>query len=404
MSRFRLSRLLLLFALLLALLLAGLVPTKSEADTSASLAAACAALAGYTHAAPSDNPGSQAKEIVRLCGGVDNVPLRLIQLLQDPNAETRLDAAAALGFRDTFLSGVIFANLPQTVQSQEALYEQQIKRYNQLAVPALSAGVQDKDDGVRLAALQALEALTWNSQNALWSAAVLPVSQAAASPDTVLHLPALRVLAYMPADVSPAASSLRLGLHGTADEQSYALAALIHAGQTNRTVTLNAFLPDLASHFLAQRRQAIDDISQAVVPLWTSDFIMHYPLPNWNGDSRLSGQFDQWFFHLAPQSHKEQQAAMTEAQARLLAALIKAASDPDHLLRYDAALSLEQIGNWTVNGLGWSIIPNSAHDTKPEVQQALVQAASSLKKSEPILARRLQELHAKIEKGPGVVF
>lgn len=398
MSHFHRSGLLFLFAVAL---FAGIAPDKSQADAPKTLAEACAALAGFRPPDFSPDTTSPVGEVVQLCGGVDNVSPRLIRLLQAPSAETRLDAAAALGFRDSLLPGVIFANVPQTVQSQGALYQRRIERYNQLAIPALTAGVQDKDDSVRLAALQALEALTWNSQDAPWSAAVLPVSQAVTSADTVLYLPALRVLAYMPADVSPAASALRSGLHSTVEERNYALAALLHAGQTNRNATLNAFLPDLASPFLAKRRQAMADISQAAVPLWTSDFLTQHPLSNWNADSRLSAHFDQLASKLAPQAQTEQQAV--EARARLLAALVQAASAPDHSLRCAAAASLEQIAKWTYNGLRWGIKPNLAYDTRPEVEQSLTRASSFFEKSEPDWAKRLQELHAKIDRGPGAV-
>jgi len=399
MPRFRLSHLLFLFALLLA----GPMPAKSQAEAPESLAAACAPFSGYSYTDFSAELEAQAEAVTNLCGGEDGLAPQLTQLLHAPSVEVRRDAAAALGFREIFLNYVITgADSKAEADQKVVFYHQQFERYNQLAVPALTACLQDKDDGVRLAALHALEGLTWNSQDAPWSATVPAVSQAAASTNPILHLPALRVLAYMPADVSPAASSLRLGLHGTKEERSYTLAAIIHAGQTNRNVTLNAFLPDLAAPSLAKRRQVIGDISLAVVPLWTRDFIMQYPLPDWSTDSRLSAGFDRMSFKLASWSRTQEkrQVATERAQARLLAALVKAAADPDYLLRYDAALSLEQIADWTYNGLGWGIKPNPARTSRLEVEQALAQAAASLKAPNPILAERLQQLSAEVTQGP----
>ena len=212
----------------------------------------------------------------------------------------------------------------------------------------------------------------------------------------------------MPADVSPAALALRSGLHGTQKERDYALAALIHAGQTNQVVTLNAFLLNLASSSLVVRRQAMSrDISQAAVPLWTSDFLTQYPLPNWNGDNRLC-----WFSHhtivnsarQTPGQEQQWRTATSKARAQMLAALVSPAAAPDRVLSHDAAVSLEQLADWTYNGLGWSIQPNLAYDTKLAMEQALAQAAGSLQVADPSLAKRLQELHDKLSRGPGAVL
>ena len=108
-----------------------------------------------------------------------------------------------------------------------------------------------------------------------------------ASPDAGVRLAALRVLAYMPGDVSPLASSLRSELRD-GKEQTYALAALCHAAGTNRTLVADVFLSDLSSPDLAKRRQAAADVRLVTMPLWADGFFPDKePLP-WYSDDRLA--------------------------------------------------------------------------------------------------------------------
>jgi len=345
--------------------------------------------------------------LVRLCGGPDAVAPKLAALMQSSEPATRSAAAGAAGLCDD----IGFEHISPTPNGAYVLSPSQSQTttaaFKTLVIPALAASVEDHDIGVRLAALKSLEALTYNSADAPWQAALPPLSRAATSTDTSLSLAALRVLAYVPADVSPFTSSLRSGLHGNADEQSYALAALCHAAQTNRAVTVNAFLADLTSSDLSKRRQAAADIRLAATPLWSGGFWPSpYPLQNWWNDSRL--------FMVPPppglpqvqreKEAKQRQAAAEVAQPRLLAALVKTASDSDHGVRTDAALSLEDIAKWTyaVSGEGGKF--REAFQVRPQVAAALGQAADAVQADDVPLADRLRELQARVVRGPSAIF
>ena len=374
----------------------------------------CAKLASsdYGDGKPADGDDFVARadllnSLVHLCGGPDDLPPTLVTLMQDREPETRRAAAAAVRFCDdpTFRhvspppEGAYHWFTPEQDQQWQLAFHKQI-------VPALAICVGDPVIAVRLAALTALESLTYASADAPWKTALPPLSHAVVSADPAVRLAALRVLAYMPADVSPVASALRSGLHGNKDEQDFALAALSHAAQTNRTGTVNAFLPDLASASLASRRQATADIRLAAIPLWAGSFWPGpYPVENWWNDQRLFMISDPLGLTAAQKDEeaKQRQAAIEKAQPLLLAALVKAASDPDHNVRSDAALGLEQIGQWT-NCLMSFGGPNPSTATRPQVEQALAQAAASLQATEPALAEQLQDLHAKIVRGPSEVF
>ena len=75
----------------------------------------------------------------------------------------------------------------------------------------------------------------------------------------------------------------------------------------------------------------------------------------------------------------------------MLPSLGSAASGPDHEVRCNAVLSLEQIGDWTYKWLGCGIVSNPAWKARPQITEALAQAIANLPKTEPILAKRLQE-------------
>lgn len=358
-----------------------------------------------------DNDDSVARaelvnSLAHIWGGTDNVAPALLALMQDREPETRQNAAAAVQYciKYTFdIFGPPMAN-SYLYSTPEQLRKWQAKFRGQL-IPALAAHVNDEATSVRLAALTSLKALTtYDSADAPWQATEPALGRAIASQDPAIRLAALGVLAYMPADVSPLAASLRSGLHGSQEERNYALAATSHAAQTDRTVTVNAFLPDLASSDLSKRRQAASDIQLAAIPLAVGSFWPGpYPLEgSWNdipvyGPSSLTqSQLEA----LAKQRQAEEEAA----QLILLAALAKSASDPDHAVRANAASSLEQIGNWTYRRLGHGGLRSPGWKARPCVEKALAEAAQSLQSTEPVLAERLQDLHDKIARGPLAVF
>lgn len=375
--------------------------------------AVCAEMANprYGDGKPADGDDFVARadllnSLTHLCGGPDGIAPTLAALMRDPDVETRRAAAAV-----RFCGDPTFRHLSPSPEGAYHWFtpeqdQQWHLAFHQHIVPALAVCVDDPVRVVRLSALGSLESLTHDSADAPWKTARLPLTRAVASLDPDVRLAALRVLAYMPADVSPLASSLRSGLHGGQEEQDYALAALSHAAQTSRTLTVNAFLPDLASSDLSRRRQAAGDIRLATIPLWAGSFWPGpYPLENWWNDQRLSAVPDPPGL---TQSRKEaelkqRQAAAKASQAALLVSLVKAASDADHGVRTDAGLSLEYIGNWTNSLLGFGG-PNPSAETRPLVEQSLAQAAASLQTTEPALAGRLQDLHTKIARGPSAVI
>lgn len=312
--------------------------------------------------------------LTRLCGGPYALAPTLTALLRDPMPETRRAAAAALRFCDDFQYGHI---LPKE-------YGQWHQAFLDLAFPAVTAGLDDDAGEVRLAAAQSLEHWTY-SPDAPWPLALAPLARAA-SPDPALHLAALRTLAFMPGDVSPAAAPLRAALHGGEPKRSFALAALSHAAWTGRARTLDAFLPDLTAPDAARRRAAAADLRLAASVLWDGSVgAGPYPLPGWRNDSRL--------FRVSTPPD----ATAAASQLRLLAALVRAVTDRDAAVRSEAALSLEQIGQETdrMQRIAMSHGRGVASPVEA-VTAALAQAASFLQETDPASATRLEDLRARI--------
>ncbi len=395
------------------------IPIRLSPSAKSAIFALCAALAkpeeGDDRLQPNGNVFARAdslNSLTHLCGGPDGLAPTLSELMQDKEPETRRIAAAAVRFCDdpTFRhlapqpqGAYHWFTLDQDNQWHFAFYRQ--------IVPALAKCVDDPVTDVRLAALTSLNSLTYDSADAPWQAEAPALARAAVSADPAVRLAALKVLAYMPGDPSPAAAALRSGLHESQEEQSYALAAFCHAAQINRAGIVNAFLSDLASPDANKRRQATTDVSLAAVPLWDGSFWPENPpLENWFNDRRLFTTSSTFAISTYPELNPTQRDAAAQnrrssaehAQSVLLAALVKASSDPDHEVRVNAASSLEQIANWAFATLGMGYTPNPAAETRPEVENALAQAAVSLQPTEPALAKRLQESHKKVVQGPMV--
>lgn len=372
------------------------------------IAAVCAALASpiYGTGKVGDNKfverGDLLNSLVHLCGGPDRLGPALARLLNAPESGWRTAAAAAV----PFCSDPTFRHQSPPPQGAYHWFDakqegQWLSAFSTCLVPALAARLNDPVSAVRLASLTGLESLTYYSADAPWKMTLGSLAQAAASPDPALRLAALRVLAFAPVDVSPITVTLRSSLHGTAEERGYALAALFHAAQTNRAVTARSFLADLASPAVQKRRVGADDIKQTSILLINGSFWPGPdPIPNWYNDSRLM---------MAPEPPRQtptqrqalwtaRQAAEIAFQPRLLAALVKAAADPDHQVRVDAAASLAKIGDWTNAMLGRGISNNPGDRLEPQVASALIQAAAALQSTEPAEAERLISLEERIQK------
>lgn len=324
--------------------------------------------------------------LVHLCGGPSKVAPTLIALMKNPEPATRSAAAGAAGlFNDIgFTSGL----------------------------PALTQCVDDPFLAVRLAAVRSLEALTYNSSLAPWQKTLPSLARALASPDLVLRQTAARTLALVPADTSPVAAALRKALHGSDTVSvSYVVTALAHAAWSDPNTTLDAFLPDLKSTNLEQRRRAAADIYRAEGALWSSRRQAGYePIPDEHGNSNNAYDSRQMSWSLdvdegIPSAQRLakigwRRTAVAAAQSRLLAGLVQATSDPDHAVRTDATRSLEEIGEWTYSGLESGSRPNPAVEARPQVIRALGEASQALRWYEPLLSSSLRELQARVTRGP----
>lgn len=337
---------------------------------------------------------SFSKTLVSLCGGPDAVTPTLKSLLQDKDPETRRVAARVAGLSRY---NIFYANEANTVKSQA------------LMISALSDATQDRNADVRLAALKSLEDLTELLCNVssvpYWQRALPSLTRAANSSNPQIRLAALRVLVYLPIDVSSATASLRLGLQGTKDERNYALAALCHAAQQNRLFTASVFLQDLASADLSKRRQAAADLHLAIVPLFSGGFPpTPYPLPDWDHDSRLclSGvfAFDQLPEAQQKQKSDDRRANLKEAQDRLLKALVQAVADSDASVRQDAAASFQELGDWTTFWRGSTNTFNTGMEALPRVKAAFAQAVATAQSRDPQIAAQLRTMQESVIKGP----
>ncbi len=357
-----------------------------------SIPAVCAALASpaYGNGKPSEGDDFVARSdllssLTRLCGGPYALAPTLTALLHDRDSETRRAAAAALRFCDdpTFLHTTPPSGAYPYMSIEED--RQWRKAFLALVLPELALRLDNDTPEVRLAAAQSLERWTY-SPDAPWTQALEPLARAAASPDPALRLAALRTLAFMPGDLSPAAPALRTALHADEADRPWALAALSHAAWTGRARTLDAFLPDLAAPVASTRRVAAADLRLTAALLWDGGFWPGpYPLPGWWNDSRLS------------RVSSPPDATAAASQTRLLAALVRAVADPDAAVRSDAASSLEQIGQATdrMQGIGWRLRGDTGVPTEA-VRSALAQAASFLQETDPASAKRLEDLRAQI--------
>jgi len=248
--------------------------------------------------------------LVRLCGGPDAVAPKLVALMQSSETATRRAAAGAAGRCDDI--GFNWLHPPPSGASVLSDTQSPVEniKFRAHILPALTKRVDDPVTSVRLAALKSLERLTYSSSDACllswqkaydstwqrtfqvsWQNTLPPLGRAVTSPDPAVRLAALRVLAYMPGDVSPLASALRGRLNSDKEEQIYALAALCHAAGTERSLVADVFLKDMPSPDLTRRRQAAADVRLMVMPLWDGDFFPdHQPLP-WYNDDRLFARY-----------------------------------------------------------------------------------------------------------------
>lgn len=376
---------------------ANIPPPPSRAVVAAALAAL---------AQDGSNRDDIMNTLMRFCGPRGDVALKLKDFLQDKNPETRCGAAKAAGFcRDGELGLHVFGRsgahaVPIPLQTQ--------------LIPALAHAALDSNTRVRLAALKSLEVQTEvfsivsdrpggssveTTPQAVWQRAVPFVAQDAVSRDPKIRLAALRVLAYIPTDISSVAGCLRPGLRGNGEEQNYALAALCHAAQRDRSMTFFGFFQDLASADVSKRRRAAADIHLAAIPLFSGEFFPDpNPLPDWFNDSRL---------HTAtaannPLDRQQQQeiqrhsADAKQAEGFMLLRLIAAVGDPDAAVRKDAAGSLENIGRWTYSWLGVGVMPNPGAEAYSQVVNALTQAADAAQPRDAQTAAQLRAMRAQV--------
>ena len=330
--------------------------------------------------------------LTQLCGGPDGLALALLRLMRDKKPETRRAAAATVGFCDDPTYRHI--SLPP----QGAFHKQ--------IMPALAVCVDDPVTAVRLAALTSLEKLTYDSTDAPWHATEPALARAVASTNPDVRLAALKVLAYMPGDVSSLTSSLRGRLHDGEEEQKYALAALCHAAGTNRALVATIFLAGLSSPNVTERHQSAADVRLMVMPLWNNGFFPDKePLP-WFSDDRLFARYGTP--SLTPQQQneeqKQRQAAQEQVQQRLLAALIHACFDPDPAVRADAAASLDIIGQWAEAAAAHGFLFAPKVKTDLTVKQSLIQAAAALQQTDPDRAKSFQDMSTRLWERQGFNF
>ena len=342
--------------------------------------------------------------LMHLCGGPDAVAPTLKALMQDKDPETRRLAAGAAGLCDDLgfeHISIVPIGADRLTPAQSLITTE---AFQALMIPALTEATQDSNTGVRLAALKSLENQTQVSSmisqrhadyfEDAWQRALPSLAQDAASHNPQVRLATLRVLAFLPVDVSSIAASLRPSLHGSSNEQNYALTVLGRASQQNRLATVISFLKDLTSTDISKRRQASADIHLAAIPLWSSAFLPNpYPLPD--GWRYVIPRSDQ-----SPEAETAQRKATKEAMKLFLTALVKAASDSDAPIRRNVAKSLEDIGKstyfWEADRNSQSLMTEEA----PQVAMALAQAADVIQPHDALLAEQLRAMEERVKTGP----
>lgn len=363
--------------------------------------------------------------LTRLCGGPSAVAPKLAALMQSSEPVTRSAAAGAAGLCDDIgFNHISLAPHDAIVLSASQSPAENIK-FRARVLPALAKSVDDPVTSVRMAALKSLEALTNGSSDACllswqkaydatwqktfqvsWQNTLPPLARAVASPDPTVRLAALRVLAYMPGDVSPLTSPLRGELHDGKEEQEYALAALCHAAGTKRTFVADVFLKDMSAPSLAKRRQAAADVRLMVMPLWNGGFFPDQEPLRWFNDDRLFARYGDP--SLTPKQKeeeaKQQQTAQEQTQQRLLAALLQACSEPDASVRTEAASSLDLIGQWAASASAHGFLFAPVNKSDLTVKQALTQAGAALQTTEPARAKHFQETSGYLWERQGTVF
>lgn len=347
--------------------------------------------------------------LVHLCGGPSAVAPKLVDLMQSSEPATRSAAAGAAGLCEDI--GFEHISSPPTGAYVLSSSQSQAttRAFQVLIVPALAVAAEDRDKSVRLAALKSLEAQTEVSlelaehnndvSEAVWRRALPALAHNAASSDRQLRLAALRVLAYMPADASSFAASLRPGLQGNIAEQNYALAALCHAAQQDRSVTVSSFLRDLVSADLSKRRRAAADIHLAAIPLFSGEFHPDPdPLPNWYNDPRLfmSSNPNRLPDGQRQQEIKRRSTDAKQAQGFMLQVLAVAAGDSDASVRKDVAGSFEKISKWTTFWLGMGVTPNVGVEARSQVVDALAQAADAAQSHDAQMAAQLRTMQKQV--------
>ena len=348
--------------------------------------------------------GVLRNSLVHLCGGPERLAPTLVPLLNDKQPRVRQAAARGLRFcADPTFVYTFHPDDPYPAMSPDA-GKRWRAHFLEAAVPALTRALDDPAPGVSLAAAQSLERITADFEVDLlhrqpqpfWKATVAPLSRLAASSDAALRLAALRVLAFEPGDVSPAAPALRAGLQRSKEEREYALYALAHAARRNPSAVLDVFLADLGARDLQRRRIAADDLQLAAMAVWDGT-PGEIASAKWNNDSRLFGH--------TPDARRNDGPLSWEAAAahdRLLNALVNVAMSPDREIRTSAVSALEQISGRAVGLRGRLRLMGVVNgrtvpideDVVPKVIDALTLASDQLMSVDPELARRLRDRKA----------
>ena len=337
-----------------------------------------------------------ATDMAILCGGQEQLLHALAGFLNDPDADKRVSA----------VHGMVAVNNPAIMGSMTvpagAVYDHFMVKswsssFQDIGVRALSASLTDPTKSVRVACAEALagldryfyrqyEPVDWPSDYQQhkavdWQPAVAPLARMATSDDPAEETAALKALSVIPADVSPAAPALRLGLDGNDDQRGYALIAIGHGAQTNPQAVVDVFLDGLTKPGVRKRTHLMNDIVLAAMPLWSG--------------SAQPGDQAGWAGDVGLRPRNVVDPAMSQAHDRLLAAIVGAMSDPNHDVRVQAISALNEIHTFLASRQG--IFPitvkgpvkDPGWDDLKKVEAAVDQASKILADIDPDNAKTL---------------
>lgn len=350
----------------------------------------------FTQSSDPPNPYQQrevTQAIIAECGGPEKVAPRLLALLAYPDPATRLVAIrtfkrhVAFGTREySYLkSGTSYTLQPGAEVILHSFWD---------SIPALMGCLNDNESQVGYAAVEALEALAYGSENAPWAEGIAALETAMRSPDAVTRRRAMRVAVIAQGDLWKALPLVRTALRDSdAEVRTYAIYALANIDWDHGDELTDVFCTDLKANNAVRRQETAAELAVGIRSVWQEGIWYKTPYP---AEVKIPNQTGRRFVWNKETQERHSFEIMGRRHARLLDAMTAALAQGDDTTRTNLGTALLDLAEalYLLDGHGGAF-PKAERD-KPAVIAALRQTAT---RTGGETSRRLTEKADRWERG-----